>query len=95
MRLREWIPSTIHFQSSSPDGRHTIVVGEKQIIHHVRVTVYERVNPLVVCFRAGDVTDIVSKPIEENDYSVSWYEDHVVFSFDEGEKSIPVAFDFH
>ena len=78
---------------SSPDGLHTIVVGEEQIIHHVTITVYERLNPLIICSRDSDITDSTNKPIEENDYSVVWYEDSVAFFFDDGEKSILVSFD--
>ena len=50
---------------SSPDGLHTIVVGEEQIIHHVTITVYERLNPLIICSRDSDVTDSTNKPIED------------------------------
>ena len=79
---------------SSPDGAHTIVVRESSLIHHVRVTVYERVNPLLVRLRASKVTGSTIKPVETDHYSIRWYEDGVTFFFDSGgADSISVSFD--
>lgn len=82
-----------HHRFSSPDGIHTIIVEEAQMIHDVRVTVYERVNPLLVCLRASKVKDNTNKPIEIDDYSLKWKENSVTFFFDQGKQNIFVPFD--
>ena len=77
---------------SSPDGTHTIVVEEAQLIHDVRVTVYERVHPLLISFRGSEVKNNADKPVETEDYSLKWEENSVTFVFDEGREAIFVPF---
>lgn len=78
---------------SSPDGTHTIVVEEEQLIHDVRVSVYERVHPLLISFRGSEVKNNTDKPVETEDYSLKWEENGVTFVFDGGREAIFVPFD--
>lgn len=82
-----------HHSFTSPDGTHTIIVQETQIIHDVRITVHERVNPLLVCVRAREVKNNTIKPIELEEYSLQWDENSVTFFYNNGRNSIVAPLD--
>lgn len=82
-----------HHSFSSPNGVHTIIVQETQIIHDVRITIYERINPLLICSRAIERKNNANKPIETDDYSLSWEENRVTFLYNDGKESIVVPLD--
>lgn len=84
-----------YYSFSSPDQAHTIVVHEMKPIKIGTVTVYERLNPMLICERGSEETH-ENLPIAENNYSVSWQEDSVNVCFGDGEggqKTISVLFD--
>lgn len=80
----------------SPDQNHTIVVNEHNFLIAGWVTVYERKNPVMVSFRCREETDDGHLPILSNDYTITWYQDSVTFSFGDGqggEENVIVYFD--
>ena len=84
-----------YYTFSSPNQAHTIVVHEMKSFQIATITVYERINPLLVCERGVEDTN-KTMPLAENDYAVQWHENSVAFSFGDGEggqKSISVSFD--
>ena len=84
-----------YYTFSSPNQAHTIVVHEMKSFKIATITVYERINPLLVCERGVEDTN-ETMPLAENDYAVQWHENSVTFSFGDGEggqKSISVSFD--
>lgn len=84
-----------YYSFSSPDNTHTIVVHERIFFKTGTLTVYERMNPLIICAQgAEEIYEIF--PVMQNDYSINWNQDSVTFCFDNGrneEKSILVLFD--
>ena len=82
-----------HHSFTSPDGAHTIIVQETQIIHDVRITVHERVNPLLVCVRAREVKNNTTKPIDMEEYSLQWDANSVTFFYNNGRNSIVAPLD--
>lgn len=84
-----------YYSFSSPDQAHTIVAHEMKSFKTGTITVYERLNPLLVCERGVENT-YKNLPLEENDYTLQWNNTGVTLSFSDGEggqKSISASLD--
>ena len=68
----------------SPDGAHRIVVMEKVSPISGQVTLYERVNPFLICRKDGIITDDGYRPVCAGEYSLVWQGDTVMLTVSNG-----------
>ena len=69
---------------TSPDGIHTIVIMENVILISGQVTLYERVNPLLIYPKERIITDDGYRPVCAGKYSLVWQGDTIILSVANG-----------
>mgnify|MGYP001076250835 CR=1 FL=1 len=69
---------------TSPDGIHTIVIMENVSLISGQVTLYERVNPLLIYPKERIITDDGYRPVCAGKYSLVWQGDTVTLSVTNG-----------
>jgi len=69
---------------TSPDGAHTIILGENVGFNSQQVTLYERVNPFLIHPKELIIIDYWCKPVCEEKYSLVWNGDTVTLSVFDG-----------
>ena len=69
---------------TSPDGIHTIVIMENVSLISGQVTLYERVNPLLIYPKERIITDDGYRPVCAGKYSLVWQGDTVTLSVANG-----------
>lgn len=69
---------------TSPDNTHTIVIMENVSLISGQVTLYERVNPLLIYPKERIITDDGYRPVCAGKYSLVWQGDTVTLSVANG-----------
>ena len=73
-----------YYDFTSPDGKHTVIAGEWSWLLGGGVSFFERTNFLFVKRVGSFSTDDGYEPIRNNEYSVDWNENKMIFTANNG-----------
>ena len=73
-----------YYDFTSPDEKYTVIAGEWSWLLGGGVNFYERTNPFFVKRIGNFSTDDGYEPIKNNDYSVKWLENEMIFTANNG-----------